>query len=151
MASTGRPTKGMQILGIRMFMCDFGFMPEEEVNPRIAALAESDRRLDVKTDVRIVDSEVDPEKPDIAQVAIIVETNGVMKDIVCWSIRVGHQGLFRVAGDGDVTLDSVLKIHGPAQLYSFAREFVADISRRAEISARGIYVPPWNFQAVSGE
>lgn len=148
MTTAGRPTKGMEILGIRLFACEFSFMPEDDVAPRLAKLPPGDRSLRTTTKTDVVDSGVDPKNPQMGRVAIVVSVDGAVQDVTCWSIRVGYQGLFRLSPDGDVTMDAVLKLHAPAQLYSFAREYVADIARRAELGAQGLYIPPWNFQAA---
>lgn len=146
MSETGRPTKGMRIRGIRLFGCSFGFEPEADVQKRVEAFPEKERELELKVNVNVVDQAIQASEVSLG---LIVEVKGVVRDVVVWTIGVAYQGVFTVDADCEITPQQAVSVHGPAQIYAFAREFVSDISRRADFNMR-VYLPPWNFTGSDG-
>jgi preprotein translocase subunit SecB len=143
----------MEILGIRMFTCEFAFEPEADVAKALAEQASlpSDSLAIADTAVEVVEAKT-PETPTgIAHVAIVVKATGRLGSVKTWGLLVGYQGVFRLSDGAEIGMHDVLNIHGPAQLYSFARELVADLTRRADIrigpTAGPYFIPPWNFRA----
>lgn len=153
MSSPGRPTVGMEIVGIRLFACDFSFEPDDVVKSAIAAQSSPPGSLvhTAKTEVKVVDANALQTPVGSAHVAILVTVTGLMGSVKVWGLTAGYQGVFRLSQGAEISMQDVLHVHGPAQLYAFARELTADLTRRAEVrmgpNAGPYFTPPWNFAA----
>lgn len=133
----------MRIKQIRLFGSHFAFADEADVRPKIESYPETERKFSLNTDVEVVDQSV---KGSQISFGLVVEAHGLIKDVEVWSIGCAYQGTFTIDEGADITVEHAMTRYGPAQVYAFAREFIADISRRAGFR-QIIYIPPWNFTA----
>lgn len=142
MTHIGKMTQGFEILGVRLIGCDFSYLTSEE--DQFDELLKTHNRT-VDYEVTLIDKHIH-NRPDhkLAEIGLSVKATCSVNSIGWWSIGVGYQAAFRIAGDGDVSAEQVTTIHGPAHVFAFAREFISDIARRALIRG-GVYPPPWNF------
>ena len=79
-----------------------------------------------------------------------VTLDGRVGEIPFWRLEATFRGEFLVAPDAEITAEQVAEIHGPAWLYSAAREYVADVTRRTKVGA-GLILSPFHFAKSASE
>lgn len=150
----GKPTKGMRIQSVQLAHSRFEFADPEGVEAVLQQIPEASRDLRLKYDVTVLEPK---SKPQVLTVGLGVVVSGLVSDRsgktqegLLWQIMAAYEGHFTLDKEAAISESDVLRIHGPAQLYAFAREFIADISRRAGLQPI-VYIPPWNFTASNEE
>jgi preprotein translocase subunit SecB len=152
--TNGKPTKGMRIRSVRMVHSRFEYVSPEVAEPLVHAIPDARREFRLVYDVDVLE-------PREEAATLIVSLGVVVRGTVAdkegkisggslWHIMSAYEGHFLLDEGADISKDDVLQVHGPAQLYAFAREFIADISRRAGLQPI-VYLPPWNFTAKNDD
>ena len=77
---------------------------------------------------------------------LTVEARGHHADVTVWEMSVTYVGRFSLQEPAEITLQQLLDVHGPAYVYTFCRECIADLARRSRV-ADDLLIPPFNFQA----
>ena len=144
--TSARPTRGIRIKGIWLRHSEFTWEAGEEHQRRVDALPENERKRSVNVDVG---SQPEAASGTDVRVALTVRIEGRVGTVPFWRLAATFEGEFVVSPDGELSVAQVVDIHGPAWLYSFAREHVADITRRTRV-AEGIMLPPFHFARDDG-
>jgi preprotein translocase subunit SecB len=109
--------------------------------------AEQEQQLQLSVSLSSIRS--DPKEPGNLQHRLKTSVTGKISGNAIWEATVVYLGDFSLESPAEVTLEQVQSIHAPAMLYSYAREHIADLIRRANLGA--LVLPPMNFAKVSGQ
>lgn len=140
-----RPTKGVVIRRINLLECRFGWTVSGRTPVPEGKAATRERSLSFSTSRHVASS-----VRDNVQLTVTVRVVGHLGGVPTWEMSVTYFGEFVLAEDAEVTLQLLTDVHGPAYVYAFCRECVADLARRSKV-ADDLFLPPFNFQADPGE
>lgn len=76
------------------------------------------------------------------------EATGAVDEKPSWEAKVTFQGLFALEGALDIDRRNIESINAPAIVYAYAREYISDLCRRANVGL--VFLPPINFVASAG-
>lgn len=138
-----RETKGVTIRGISLQRSVFEWLANADTQASVSALPAEQQVAHLETDVT---PQLLLKRPPEYLMALTVKLRGMVAQVVFWELEATFQGDFVREADSEISEADLLQIHGPAWLYSFAREFASDVTRRANIGS-GVMLPPVNFQA----
>jgi len=141
-----RETQGVTILGISLQHSRFDWLAGPEVQAKVEAL--SGERRCPRLESEIATRALVASPPDFV-LSLTTKLRGMVADFVFWELETTFHGSFRREAEAEISQEDLLSVHGPAWLWSFAREYVADVTRRANIGP-GVMLPPVNFQARAG-
>ncbi|MGB3967099.1 MAG: protein-export chaperone SecB [Planctomycetota bacterium] len=131
----------MTIQSIQLVQSRFDWRVTPADQGKLEGMAEAERQLKSTTEIQT------GFEPAIAPSHVLLLkaiVRGFLGDVPVWEIEATYRGEFSCASDGDITPESLRQVHGPAWLYSYAREFVSDLARRANLG--GVMLPAVNFQ-----
>ncbi len=75
--------------------------------------------------------------------SLTVTARGLIGSVETWRAEATYLGEFELAEDSEVSIESATTVHVPALLYGFAREHLADLTRRSLVGQ--LMLPPMRF------
>lgn len=138
-----RPTRGIGIRRISLVDCRFAWTKGERISSHSEKRADTqpERSLAFKTKRQVVNATAEK-----VELTVTVDVAGIMNGAPLWEMSVTYLGEFHLAADSEVSQQLLTEVHGPAYVYAFCRECVADLARRSRV-ADDLFLPPFNFQA----
>ncbi len=132
-----RPTAGLRIGHVRLIGSAFQFV-RPPVQAGSAAPIEAGG-----SDVTVQRHDDGSGADGAIRLRLTVSVEGRTEHGLRWQARVTYGAPFKIDDGAETTADLVRTVHGPAILYAFAREHIADLVRRADLGQ--IILPPMNF------
>ena len=127
-----KATPGLRIGSITLHKAGFDVLaPEREGQRRIVTRYES--KLLNRSDASLT-------------IDMRLEADGFIGEEKIWGAWCHHRGEFAIEKGCELNVDKIVENYAPAYLYAFAREFVADLTRR---SMKLVVLPPAVFSPAS--
>jgi len=136
-----RETKGVTIHGIQLVQSRFDWRASQSDMEKLNKIPAALRTMLSTTGVATGPV---PSIGEIHRQFLRLLVKGLANDMLIWEIEATYQVGFTCEPGSDVSVDDLRRLHAPAWLYSYAREYVSDLARRANLG--DLVLAPLNFQ-----
>jgi hypothetical protein len=136
-----RETKGITIHGIQLVQTRFDWRASQGDIEKLNRIPAAQRAMVSTTGVA---TGAVPSIGEIHRQFLRILVKGLANDVLIWEIEATYQVGFTCEPGSEVSVEDIRRLHAPGWLYSYAREYVSDLARRANLG--DLVLAPLNFQ-----